>query len=91
MTNCNKINLIEAVKVRATCLKGSFTADNIYLLGAREAEERMSAKLRGIEYVGTDYAFLASCVANAMEALWGETWQFNTGQVIELIEAEAQS
>ena len=91
MTNCKKTHLIQAVKARATCLDDNFIADNIYLLGVREAEERLSAKLRGVEYVGTDYAFLASCVASAMEALWGETWQFSTGQVIELIEAEAQS
>ena len=90
MTNCKKTSLIQAVKARAICLDNNFIAGNIYLLGVRETEERMSAKLRGIKYAGTDYAFLASCVASEMEALWGETWQFSTEQVIELIESEAQ-
>jgi len=88
MKNHKKASLIRAVERKANWLDGKFVADNIALLGLRENEERSSAKLRGVEYQGTDYAFLASLVAHEMESEISPNWQYSTAEVIKFIEAQ---
>jgi len=88
MKNHKKASLIKAVERQANWLDGKFVADNIALLGLRENEERLSAKLRGVEYQGTDYAFLASLVAYEMESKINPNWQYSTAEVINFIEAQ---
>jgi hypothetical protein len=88
MENHKKASLIRAVERQTNWLDGKFVADNIALLGLRENEERLSAKLRGVEYIGTDYAFLASLVAYEMESEISPNWQYSTAEVISFIEAQ---
>ena len=87
-TQENKTALTEAVKNYAYDLEGMFVADNLRVLAMYEWEAKQLAKHKGVEYNGTDYGFLASCVASTMEADNGGSWQYNTEEVIEFVDAE---
>jgi len=92
MTNFNtqekKTALTEAVKNYANDLEGMFVADNLRVLAMYEWEAQQRAKQNCVEYGGTDYGFLATCVASEMEAVNGGHWQYDTDEVIAFVEAE---
>ena len=86
-----KNDLLKAVNERASELRNLFVADNVRIIGCDEFSERMQCKAIGKEYKGTDYNFLASCVAREMEALKGDCWECHTDEVIEIITEEYES
>lgn len=87
-TQENKTALTEAVKNYAYDLEGMFVADNLRVLAMYEWEAKQLAKHNGAEYNGTDYGFLATCVASEMEAVNGGHWQYDTDEVIAFVDAE---
>lgn len=84
----NKTALIDAVNTYANELDGTLVADNLRILAMRERTEWLNAKRIGETYNGTEYAFLAECVADEMEATNGGSWQFAAAEIGELIELE---
>ena len=84
----NKTALIDAVNTYANELGGTLVADNLRMLAMREQTEWLNAKRSGKTYDGTEYAFLAECVAAEMEGTNGGNWQFAAAEIVELIEEE---
>ena len=95
MTNFYKetdvIALIEAVRTKANELESGFVADNLRVIGYEEWEANKMAERLGTEHNGTDYGFLASCVAAEMDAVNGGDWQYYVDDVLSMIEDEVTS
>ena len=95
MTNFYKetdvIALIEAVHTKANELQSGFVADNLRVIGYEEWEANKMAERLGTEQNGTDYGFLASCVAAEMDAVNGGDWQYYVDDVLSMIEDEVTS
>jgi len=81
----NKNDLIKAVKEKAIDLDNLFVADNLRVIGLYEFNKRTVYKNAGIEYEGKDYGCLADFVACEMEGTNGNSWQFSTTEVIDII------
>jgi len=88
-TNINA--LIEAVHSKANELESGFVADNLRVIGYEEWEARKMTEALGNEYNGTEYNFLASCVAAEMDAVNGGDWQYGVDDVLEMINEEVKS
>ena len=95
MTNFYKetdvIALIEAVHSKANELESGFVADNLRVIGYEECEARKMTEALGNEYNGTEYNFLASCVAYEMDAVNGGDWQYGIDDVLKMIDEEVTS
>ena len=95
MTNFYKetdvIALIEAVHGKGDELQSGFVADNLRIIGYEEWEANKMAERLGTEHNGTDYGFLASCVAAEMDAINGGDWQYYIDDVLSMIEDEVTS
>lgn len=85
---CRK-KLRDEVRKRAKELDDLFTADTLHLICAEKNLERQQCRITGNELEEDDYAFLASVVACDMEVN-GRDWQYNTAEVLELIDDAMQ-
>lgn len=90
MTKCNerenKAALIEAINNYATSLDGLFVADNLRVISMREQTKRMHARVTGEDLCNTNIASLADFIACEMEGINGGGWQYDTDEVIEMVE-----
>jgi hypothetical protein len=85
-----KNNLIETIFDKAIELDNLFVADNLRMIGYAEYNTIKLIENTGSKYKGSNYAFLASCVAEKM-SINRESWQWHTDEVIELITEEYES
>jgi hypothetical protein len=83
--------LIEAVLTKAKELKSGFVADNLRVIGYEEWDARKMTEALGNEYNGTEYGFLASCVAYEMDAVNGGDWQYDVDDVLSMIDEEVDN
>ena len=86
----NKNDLIKAVKEKAIDLDNLFVADNLRMIGYAEYNTIKLIENSDSKYKGSNYDFLASCVAERM-SINGESWQWHTDEVIELITEEYEN